>query len=117
MSDYSPLEEYIALLVYLDAREDYDSVETETWLDRHIPKGIDENLKLELIWGIQAHVHGFYKFARHAAVKAGVIPEQPQFDVEDERTRKREALRKLTELTEEYGGYEELNGANGEVPQ
>jgi len=31
-----------------------------------------------------------------------------------EKARKREALRELTKLTEEYGGYEELNGINEE---
>ena len=31
-----------------------------------------------------------------------------------EKARKREALRELTKLTEEYGGYEELRGINEE---
>ena len=55
-----------------------------------------------------AEDYGLYKVARYNAVKAGLIPEQPQFDVEDARARRREALRELTRLTEEYGGYEEL---------
>lgn len=29
--------------------------------------------------------YGIYKVARYNAVKAGLIPEQPQFDVEDAR--------------------------------
>ena len=53
--------------------------------------------------------YGLYKVARYNAVKAGLIPETPQFDVEDKKVRRREAMRKLTELTEEYGGYKELN--------
>ena len=32
-----------------------------------------------------------------------------------ERARKREALRELTKLTEEFGGYEELKGDNEET--
>ena len=55
-----------------------------------------------------AQEYGLYKVARYNAVKAGLIPETPQFDVEDARARRREALRELTRLTEEYGGYEEL---------
>ena len=34
---------------------------------------------------------------------------------ETARARKREALRELTRLTEEYGGYEELKGTNEET--
>ena len=34
-------------------------------------------------WWAQAY--GLYKIARYNAVKAGLIPEQPQFDVEDGR--------------------------------
>lgn len=32
-----------------------------------------------------AQDYGLYKIARYNAVKAGLIPEQPQFDVEDAR--------------------------------
>jgi hypothetical protein len=32
-----------------------------------------------------------------------------------ERVRRREALRELTKLTEEFGGYEELKGDNEET--
>lgn len=34
--------------------------------------------------------------------------------IEAARARRRKALRKLTQLTEEYGGYEELKGTNEE---
>lgn len=35
------------------------------------------------VWWAQAY--GLYKIDRHNAVKAGLIPETPQFDVEDAR--------------------------------
>ena len=34
------------------------------------------------MWALQ---YGLYKVARYNAVKAGLIPETPQFDVEDAR--------------------------------
>lgn len=36
----------------------------------------------EIDWAIR---YGLYKVARYNAVKAGLIPETPQFDVEDAR--------------------------------
>lgn len=86
------------LQAYYDVRLYYDITEH---LFGNSPPGSVE----EASW---AEAYGLYKIARYKAVRAGLIPETPQFDVEDERARKRRALRELTRLTEEYGGYEEL---------
>lgn len=63
------------LQAYYDAREGYDTAE-RIW--GNSPPDSDG----ETIW---ADHYGCYKVARYNAVRAGLIPEQPQFDVEDAR--------------------------------
>lgn len=95
---------------YLDIRQDYDIAE-HRWGELSGDGPLLDS-EADKLWAIR---YGLYKVARYNAVRAGLIPETPQFDVEDARARRREALRELTRLTEEYGGYEELKGDNEET--
>lgn len=63
------------LQAYYDMREYFDDAERR-W-GNALPGSYEQGM-----WAMR---YGLYKVARHNAVKAGLIPEEPQFDVEDAR--------------------------------
>lgn len=54
----------------------------QAYYDAHDNMMDGELFDYEIGW---VYFYGEYKVARYNAVKAGLIPEQPQFDVEDAR--------------------------------
>ena len=54
----------------------------QAYYDAHDARMEGEFFNYETGWAVR---YGLYKVARYNAVKAGLIPETPQFDVEDAR--------------------------------